>query len=240
MQAVGRRLDDGGFVLVCKQPVQLRGGIALAERRTDQVECIQPHPRLADRGAPAEDPWDQLKLRYVFLSLPYLGILRIADEVQPGHTEPGFIDGVVVQRIPVRDVRHADHGVMRIQPPHVAERKRIAARRDRHTLAVGAFIVQRPAEIKVLCLKSCCSTHGSGSFLKSFSPTIPHPAAKIHRHIFCPQLHSRNRNGCAVSPVRQMVTVRSVLFPSSGRTPASNACQTASRNAGGCSSVAPA
>ena len=212
----------------------------LAEGCADQIERVQPRPRLADRGAAAEDPWDQLKLRHVFLSLLYLGILRIADEVQPGHTESGFVDGVVVQRIPIRDVRHADHGVMRVQPPHVAEREGIAARRDGHALAVGAFVVQRPAEIKVLCLKSCCSTHGSGSFLKSFSPTIPYPAAKIHRHIFCPQLHARNRNGCAASPVRQMVTVCPVLFPSSGRTPAENACQTASRNAGGCSSVAPA
>ena len=181
MQAVGHRLNDDGLVLVCKQPVQLRGGIALAEGCADQIERVQPRPRLADRGAAAEDPWDQLKLRHVFLSLLYLGILRIADEVQPGHTESGFVDGIVVQRIPVRDVRHADHGVMRVQPLHVAEREGIAARRDRHALAVGAFVVQRPAEIKVLCLKSCCSTHGSGSFLKSFSPTIPHPAAKIHR-----------------------------------------------------------
>ena len=95
--------------------------------------------------------------------------MRVADEIQPGDAQSLFVHCVVIQRIVIRDMRHADEGKMPLHYAHVAKFKPEISRRDGDRFAVGKLVVERAAEIKIFCFISCCCTHnfssGPGSFL---------------------------------------------------------------------------
>ena len=153
-------------MLIGQQPVQLRGGKLRAKGRADQLEPRQPVAGLRHAGALPQKIGDQLKLRHVFAAWNYIGIGGVAHKIQPRHAQTLFIHRIVIQRIILRHMRHADYGIGMIQPSGMAKRKGIAARGDRHLVAIGKLIIQRSAKVKVAGLIGCRCAHAlSSSFL---------------------------------------------------------------------------
>ena len=65
---------------------------------------------------------------------------------------------------------HADHGMVPVERAAV-QADGIVARHDRHVLAVGKFVVQVAAEIKIAVAVSRCGTHGARP------PSFIHPVS---------------------------------------------------------------
>ena len=139
--------------------MQLRGGQSGAERRSGQVEPGKLCPGLLNRRAPAQQPWDEFKLRNVRPVRLWLRVHGVADKIQSRHAQALFVDSVVIKRIPIRHMGHADHGIVRMHRACVTEIERVIPRRNRHLFAVATFVIQRPAKIKLLCLICDRSTH---------------------------------------------------------------------------------
>ena len=168
MKPVLRAFKHDGACLVGDQPVQLRGGKLSGKRRSDEIAACKRPARLLQIPARAEKPLDQLKLRHVRLSVCRLCVCGVADEVEPRDAEPRLVDRVVEQRKSVFHMRHADHGVVRLQRRKMAQRNREAARYDADLLAVGKLVVEIAPEIKVLCLICCGCTHVQNASLSGF------------------------------------------------------------------------
>ena len=159
VQAVCGRFDRDRFSFVGNQPMQLRGGQSGAERRSGQVEPGKLCPGLLNRRAPAQQPRDELKLRDIRPVRLWLRVYGVSDEIQPRHAQAGFVDGVVIKRIPIRHMGHADYGVVRMQRACMVEVERVISRRDCHLFAVAAFVIQRPAKIQLSGLVCDRGTH---------------------------------------------------------------------------------
>ena len=65
---------------------------------------------------------------------------------------------------------NADHGIMPVERAAV-QADRVVARRDGHVLAVGKFVVQIAAEIKIAAAVCRCGTHGARP------PSFIHPVS---------------------------------------------------------------
>ena len=81
-----------------------------------------------------------------------------------------FVDRVIIKRVVILNMRHADHGMMPVERAAV-QADRIVARHDRHVLAVGKFVVKVAAEIKIAVAVSRCGTHGARP------PSFIHPVS---------------------------------------------------------------
>ena len=159
VQAVCGRFDRDRFSFVGNQPMQLRGGQSGAERRSGQVEPGKLCPGLLNRRAPAQQPWDEFKLRNVRPVRLWLRVHGVADKIQSRHAQALFVDSVVIKRIPIRHMGHADHGIVRMHRACVTEIERVISRRDCHLFAVAAFVIQRPAKIQLSGLVCDRGTH---------------------------------------------------------------------------------
>lgn len=109
------------------------------ERDIRDVQPLKHRARLTDIGAAAEQPRYQLELRDVILAICRRMILRVADEVQPRNAESLFVHRVIVERVAVLHMGHADNGVAGSELLPTAQVKRIPARRDGDALSVGKF-----------------------------------------------------------------------------------------------------
>ena len=159
VQAVCGRFDRDRFSFVGNQPMQLRGGQSGAERRSGQIEFRKFRPRLRDGRTAPQQPWDEFKLRNVRPVRLWLRVYGVSDEIQPRHAQAGFVDGVVIKRIPIRHMGHADYGVVRMHRACMVEVERVISRRDCHLFAVAAFVIQRPAKIQLSGLVCDRGTH---------------------------------------------------------------------------------
>ena len=159
VQAVCGRFDRDRFSFVGNQPMQLRGGQSGAERRSGQVEPGKLCPGLLNRRAPPQQPRDELKLRDIRPVRLWLRVYGVSDEIQPRDAQALFVHRIIIERIAALHMRHADYGVVRMHRSCVVEVERVISRRDCHLFAVAAFVIQRPAKIKLLCLICDRSTH---------------------------------------------------------------------------------
>ena len=159
MQTVRGGLDRDAFVLVRKQPVELRGGKGGGKRRAGEIRLPEQHARRGNGGALREHPRDEFKLRNVALAAARRGVSGVADKVQPGDAQALLVDGVVIQRVILGHIGHTDHGVMGAQLPRPAENKRVVARGDRHLVPVRKFIIQIAAKVQIFGPVGCSSTH---------------------------------------------------------------------------------
>lgn len=158
MQAVRRGLDHDAAAAVGDEPVQLRA------RQLGRKRCVvHNHAReriacLGDRGARAEQPRDERVLRHRGHALRDGRVDRVAHKVQPRYAQPFFVDRVIIKRIVILNMCHADHGMVPVERAAV-QADGIVARHDRHVLAVGKFVVQIAAEIKIAVAVCRCGTH---------------------------------------------------------------------------------
>ena len=170
VQAVRRGLDHDAAAAVGDEPVQLRA------RQLGRKRCVvHDHAReriacLGDRGARAEQPRDECVLRHRGHALCDGRIDRVAHKVQPRDAQALLVDRVIIERVVVLDMRHADHGIMPVERAAV-QADRVIARRDGHVLAVGKFVVQIAAEIKIAVAVCRCGTHEAGP------PSFIHPVS---------------------------------------------------------------
>ena len=68
----------------------------VTKRNLDQIDFPKERPRLCNRRALAQNPWDKFELRDIILSLALVHIRRVADKIQPRHAKPLFIHRVVI------------------------------------------------------------------------------------------------------------------------------------------------
>ena len=159
VQAVGGGFQRDAAGAVRDHPVQRGQRVLGAEGQVQKVGVFQQRPCLGQAGAAAQQPGNQLKLRDVLLPVGRGVIDGVAHKVQPGHTQPGFVDGVIVKGIALRHMGHAQNGVVVAQLPGLAELEGIVARRDHKLFPVGKLIVQIAAEIKIFGLVGGGGTH---------------------------------------------------------------------------------
>ena len=139
--------------------MQLRRGELFGKRRACKVYFAEQLARLHDAFALCEHPGDKLKLRNVAPVAARRGIDGVSDEVEPRHAQAALVHGVVVKRIALGYVRHADNGKMLLELQSASKLKRKAARHHADLVAVGKFIVKRASEIKSVRLIGRCRTH---------------------------------------------------------------------------------
>ena len=88
---------------------------------------------------------------------------RVAHKVQPSHAQPGFVDGIVVQRIALCHVGHAQNGVVAVQLSGLTKAEGVIARCDHELFPVGKLIVQIAAKVKIFGLVGGSGTHNKTS-----------------------------------------------------------------------------
>ena len=159
VQPVGGGFHRDGSRAVCNQPMQLCQRQHVAVRNIDHAHAAEERPRFRQRGALPQQPRNQLVLRNVVLAADLRLISGVADEVQPRNAETLFVDRVIVQRHVVRDIGHADDGVMAVHRRQLAEGEGVIAGRDGHFVSVGKFIVQIASKVKIACAVGGGSTH---------------------------------------------------------------------------------
>ena len=150
MQAVLRGFERDAAVSVGDEPVQLGKRHPGGKRDIRDVQPLKHRARLRNTGAAAEQPRYQLKLRDIILAVYRRMILRVADEVQSRDAETLFVHRVIVERVAVLHMGHADDRIAVFELLPAAQVKGIPARRDGNALSVGKFIVKVSSEIKVL------------------------------------------------------------------------------------------
>ena len=181
MKSVCHRFHHNRLLPVRDHPVKLGHRILFIEWGIGNVDPGKQYPRFFYRGTLAQKPERQLKLchvidlRFNLMPLCHSGFLfscgsfflpqnrfsvhRISHKIQPGHTKPLFIDGIIIKRIIICHMGHTDHGIMLLHLSLKPKRKRIIPRCNGHLLPVRKFIIQIPSEVKVVCLINCCCTH---------------------------------------------------------------------------------
>ena len=139
--------------------VELGQGKALTERRIDQIDLFQKTEGLFYRSALSQDPGNKFKLGHIILSVRLFPIVGISNEIKPRHSQALFIYSLIIERIIVGHMGHADHGIVGFHGPLKTEAEGIVPWSDGHLVAKGKFIIQGPAKIKIFCLIGCCCTH---------------------------------------------------------------------------------
>ena len=148
VQTVRGGLDRDAFVLVRKQPVELRGGKGGGKRRAGEIRLPEQHARRGNGGALREHPREEFKLRDVALAAARRGVCGVADKVQPRHAETFFVHRIVVERIAVGYMRHAEQGKVLRKRLAAAKGEREAPGRHDDLVAVGKLVVKRPPKIE--------------------------------------------------------------------------------------------
>ena len=148
-----------GLILVSKDPVELGQWKALTERRIDQIDLFQKTEGLLYRSTLSQDPGNKFKLGHIILSVRLFPIVGISNEIKASHSQAFFIYGLIIERIIVSHMGHADHGIVGFHGPLKTEAEGIVPWSDGHLVAKGKFIIQGPAKIKIFCLIGCCCTH---------------------------------------------------------------------------------
>ena len=83
-----------------------------------------------------EHPRYKLKLRDILFAALRLRIACARGEVESRHSEPLFVDRVVIHWIAVRDMSHAYYRIVPVRPAAVAEGERKIARHNGYFLAI--------------------------------------------------------------------------------------------------------
>ena len=88
----------------------------------------------------------------------------ISYKIKAGDTKPLFIERLIIERVIIHHTRHADHCIVMGKGRHMKKGKRVIARCNGDLVAIGKFIIECAAHIKVACLIGCCCTHRKTPF----------------------------------------------------------------------------
>ena len=147
-QPLRRRLDRHAAGLIREQPVQPRRRKRRGKRRAGEIRPGKQRPRRREIGALRQHPRDKFKLRNVVCIAARRGVFGALGKVQTCHAQSLFVHRVVVERVAVRDVRHAEERIMRFERRAAAKSEREAPGRHDDLVAVGKLIVKCPAKIE--------------------------------------------------------------------------------------------
>ena len=84
----------------------------IAEGKIHEIQPRKTRLRLGDRRALPQKPRDQLEGGDVLRNRLLRAIDGIARKIQPRHRQALLIDRIIIQRVALRHICHADHGVM--------------------------------------------------------------------------------------------------------------------------------
>ena len=166
MKSVCHGFHYDGFFPVRDHPVELGNRIFFIEWRIRDLDFCKQRTHLFHSCALSQQPQRQFKLRNIFFcSIGYgFSVHSVSHKVQTGHAEPFFIYRIVIKRIVIRNMCHADHGIMMLHLTKETEMERIIPGCDCNLLPVRKFVIQIPSKIKVFCFIDCCCTHRGSSF----------------------------------------------------------------------------
>ena len=111
------------------------------------------------RSTCTENPRDQLELCDIVFLRFRIEINGISYKIKAGDTKPLFIERLIIERVIIHHTRHADHCIVMGKGRHMKKGKRVIARCNGDLVAIGKFIIECAAHIKVACLIGCCCTH---------------------------------------------------------------------------------
>lgn len=170
-EAVGDGFDDDGFFTIIDFPVELGGWEFGTKAKTANIEPIEQCTRFGDGGTAAEDPGQDFELRNIVFAVDVIVVDGVTDEIEPGHTETFFVDGIIKQRVIfglVGDeligrnrgkVGDANDGVMRFEQTDFAEIEWEIAGNDDGGFAIGELVVKVATEIRFFGLISSSGAH---------------------------------------------------------------------------------
>ncbi len=137
MQTVRGGLDRDAFVLVRKQPVELRGGKSGGKRRAGEDSSSEQHARLGNGGALREHPRMNSNCATSPSSPRGAAYAALPTKFSPAMQRPFFVHRVVVERIAVGHMRHAEQGKVLRKCLAAAKGEREAPGRHDDLVAVG-------------------------------------------------------------------------------------------------------
>ena len=139
--------------------MELCCGKLRAERLVCNVYPAQKRLCFGKVCAFAQYPWDKLKLGDIILFVGIIKIICVAHKIQSCHGKTLFVGTVIKQGTAPCHMSRADDGVMLGKLPNVPEFQGEVSWHNNNLLAVGHFIIESSAEIKVVGLIRSGCTH---------------------------------------------------------------------------------
>ena len=159
LQPVAGTFNHNAPALICYNPVQTcrrHGGRELLMR---DVNIFKLPLRLFYAFAPAENVGDELELGKICTACHARIVYCAEREIEACHTQPLFVDCIVIERISAADVGRAYKGQMPFEHTRRAEKERVSTRRYHNLLAVRAVVIQRATKIEIVCIQCNCCAH---------------------------------------------------------------------------------
>lgn len=195
----------GGFHRQCAgavrdDPVEPGAGESSAEIRPGQAEDLQQRSGVIQIFAPAKDPGEEFEGGDPVPAR--MSVPGKAGEIQPGHAKPGLVHGIVKEGITIFHMGHAHDGQMPGQVLRFPEGQRKIPGRKDHLLPIGPAMVQGPAKIKLLTVKSDGSTHRKN--LRAFFLRMPGGGGVMQKVLYfmgtCLANHFNHARTVPISP----------------------------------------
>ena len=142
MKSVCHGFDNDRTGGIGDDPVELRSRKLRAERSGRKDHAGKCGSCFFQGSTGSENPWNEFKLRDIGLSIRGGGISSISDKVQSGHAKALLIDRVVVERILIRNVSHAENGIVLLKRREMAEGKGEIPWCDDKLFAIGKLVIE--------------------------------------------------------------------------------------------------
>ena len=123
-------------------PVELRSRKLRAERSGRKDHAGKCGPCFCQSGTGSENPGNEFKLCDIGFSIRRGGISGISDKVQSCHAKALLIDRVVVERILIRNVSHAENGIVLLKRREMAEGKGEIPWCDDKLFTIGKLVIE--------------------------------------------------------------------------------------------------
>ena len=122
--------------------MELRSRKLRAERSGRKDHAGKCGSCFCQSGTGSENPWNEFKLRDIGFSIRGGGISGISDKVQSCHAKALFVNRVVVKRILIRNMRHAENGIVLLKRRKMAEGKGEISWRDDKLFTIGKLVIE--------------------------------------------------------------------------------------------------
>ena len=136
LQTVCYRFDGDSAAFIGDNPVKLGRRQRIAVRSTHQIHAGNKISGLSQSPTLAQQPGNEFVLSNVSASVFYIAVDGVSHKVQPCYAEPHLVDRIIVKRIIVCDMSHADNGIVRGYTAAVAKLKRIIPGHNRYLFPI--------------------------------------------------------------------------------------------------------
>ena len=149
--------------------MKLRQRKSVAERRIYKIDFFKKGFCFLHGSTLTEKPRNQFKLSNIILVGGLFFVIRVSYKVQTGYAKTLFVCGVIIKRVIVWYICHTYYCIMGFHCSHMPKVKRIVTGSYGNFVAIGKFIVQCSAKIKILRFIGYCRAHKIASILLRIS-----------------------------------------------------------------------